>query len=181
MYLQHAGTNLQIHRDSVDTKNSVGYTQGSALGISELTIYFKSIRQPLRTRNLVAQTSMGTHVDVGACRHANFKRHAMIQADTGGKLRNRKDCFSHRAATSHSKLGGSNVHGNPCRRGCMSSCQLQKTRHDPSRHGRETQEPQRLFQPPCSHFALETWWLERPWEPMSTWVHVVMPTSKDTP
>ena len=39
---------------------------------------------------------MGTHVDVGACRHANFKRHAMIQADTGGKLRNRKACFSHR-------------------------------------------------------------------------------------
>ena len=96
MQLQHAGTNLQSHRGSVDTKNSAGYTRGSSLGISELTMYFSWIRQPLRTRNSLAQTSMGTHLDVGACRHANFFRHAMIQAEAGGKLRNRKACFSHR-------------------------------------------------------------------------------------
>ena len=64
---------------SVDTKNPVRYTQGSALGISELTIYFSWIREPLRLEIL---------------------------------------------------------HGNPSRRGCMPSCQLQETRHDHSRDGR---------------------------------------------
>ena len=74
----------------VDTKNPVGYTPGSAFRISDLTINFRWIRKPLRTRSAVAQTPLGTHLDLGACRHANFQRHAMIIAETGGKLKNRK-------------------------------------------------------------------------------------------
>ena len=101
VHLQHARTDLQSHRDSVVTKNSAGYTQGSALGISELTKNFSWNRQPLHTRNSLAQTSMGTHLDVGACRHANFKGHAMVAAETEGKLKNRKACFSHRLIIHH--------------------------------------------------------------------------------
>ena len=56
-------------------------------------------------------------------------------------------------ATSHSKRGGSNALGNPSRPGCMPSCQLPETRHDHSRDGRETQEPQSLFHSP---FLLHT-------------------------
>ena len=42
---------------------------------------------------------MGTHLDVDACRHANFKRPVMIIAETGGKLMNRKAYFTHRLIT----------------------------------------------------------------------------------
>ena len=93
VHLQHAGTDLQGHRDTVDTKNSVVHTQRRALSISELTTYFSWIRHPLHTRNSLAQTSMGTHLNVGACRHANFKRHAMITAETGGETQEPQNFF----------------------------------------------------------------------------------------
>ena len=134
-------------------RSKVDFWRRSAVDILIYNVMFQSTLRNTSTQTLHAELSHRmnyadyiTHLDVVRFIDVIILASKVLQLDS--------------EATSQSKPGGSNVHGNPSRLGCMPSYQLQERHAMITADGRETLERVRLHTdsvPQVSRVPITIW------------------------